>query len=251
MKQITKGLRLNLSQVFDNFKIIMIMLKYCICVFGVLLLSCAVPCPKNKKVGSVQFSAETESFVPNSSDFKILTFVNEKGETLTFTTMNSSVKTSRKIPVKTLCERGDFLDKTVQIEYLDAPTVNLFYQTSPEKFTLAIDVAFDGHMPNTGIQDTAFIERVSVWAQKIGVDSKSGIMSVITSTRGNEKHKDLQNTLSQPVQYNIVKDTTILNRKIKIAYYNPAQSNSINIFFSKENGIEAFSTDDGEVWVRK
>jgi hypothetical protein len=227
------------------------MLKYSI--LGVLLsiLSCAVPCPRDSKIGSVHFSAETLNFIPSDINFKSLTFVNEKGETLTFNTTNSSVVTNQQIPVSTLCERGDFLDKTVQIEYLEAPAVNLFYQSNPEKFTLAIDVVFAGHMPNTGIQDTALIEKVTVWSQKIGVDAKSGALSVITSTRGNEKHKDLQNTLNQPLQYAIIKDTTIFQRKIKNAYYNPSKSEGMTIYYTQENNIEAFVTDDNEVWVRK
>jgi hypothetical protein len=220
---------------------------------GVLItfLSCAIPCPRDKKIGSIQFSTETSSFIPSASNFNLLTFVNEKGETLTFNTTNSEVVTNQKIPVSTLCERGDFLDKTVQIEYLEAPSVNLFYQSNPEKFTLAIDIVIDGHMPNKGIQDTALIERVTVWAQKIGVDSKSGAISIITSNRGNDKHKDLQNTLNQPLQYAIVKDTTILQRKIINAYYNPSKYEGITIYYTKENNIEAFVTDDGEMWVRK
>lgn len=227
------------------------MFKFHIFLVLLFVLSCAAPCPKDKKVGTIHYSASTMSFIPSNAQFRSLSFINEKGEDLLFTTTQDKVITTKQIPVKTLCERGGYLDKTVQIEYLEAPTVNLYYVSKPEKYTLAIDITIDGNTPTDGVRDTAFLERVSVWGQKITPDTKTGIMSFITSTRGNENHKDLQSILKEPKQFDVVKDTIILNRKIKNAWFNPSKVDGITIFYSKENGIEAFVTDDNEVWVRK
>jgi hypothetical protein len=215
------------------------------------MLSCATPCPRDIKVGSIQFDQATTEFIPTSTNFKVLTFTNDKGKILTFTTTASSVVTPSKIPVKVLCQKGDFIDKTSQVEYLDASSVNLWYATVPERYTLAVDIVIDGFNPNTGVLDTAFIEKLTVWGQRVTTPSKVGTMSIVTSSRGNDQHPEIKKILNQPKEYAIIKDTTILNRNMQNVYYNPASHNGMTIYFTKENGIEAFKTDDNEIWVRK
>jgi hypothetical protein len=213
-------------------------------------LSCALPCPKNVKIGEVSFHPETQSFVPKQSNFKPLTFVSNNGKTVTFNTQTEKVLDRSSIQIETLCSRGDFLDKTTQISFVEAPAVNLWYTEPSDQFTLSINISLQNLGQNAG--DTILIENVSVWSQDIqNPRLGSGILSIVTNTRGNDDNESVKNFISNN-NYRIIADTTIAGRNMKNVYTNRVYDvEGTYIYFTKDKGIEGFANTAGQVFIRK
>ncbi len=222
-------------------------LVYVFIFFG--LGSCAVPCPRDKKAGEIALSAEARSFIPLGEHISPLTFVNADGVSKVFVSNPKDVDTKAKIPIEILCERGDFLDKTTQIQYIEVPSVHLFYTDNEQKYTLALDVSIK-NIGSKSLADTVFVDDVSAWVQKLDGPSQNGSMSYCPSVRGRGNNVDVIRYL-ESVDFRIIADTTILGKRLTNVYTNASPSENVRVFLSKGQNIQAFTTKDGEVWVRK
>ncbi|MBK8621228.1 MAG: hypothetical protein IPN79_05565 [Saprospiraceae bacterium] len=213
--------------------------------------SCARPCPKDIKLDEVFFTQKTsEGYLPKEDPKDVLIFQNSSGVELRFTNQNPKWNTTYRIEVETLCERGDFLDRTTQTKYIDAPGHHAYYVSTDQMYTLAIDASVQNAGQYGNVSDTILYDFFSVWGQKIGTPAFTGGASKVTSDRGNG------NRLPEFVFANdnmvMIADTTIEGRSFKNIFTHP-YSDILNyrIFYSREKGIEAFLLNNGEFWFLK
>ncbi len=212
--------------------------------------SCARRCPDDIDLGNVNLSTASLDFLPASQKTATMTFVNAGGQTLVFNASAGGGESRFPYSVETLCERGDFLDKTVQTADFQAQAFHYDFKTTGNTYTMNIDL-----MPqNTGTygsrNDTIFYETFAVWGQKLTDPTRVGSLTVLTHERGNDNK--ISATLRENTNhYQIVADTVLLGRHIQQAFV-PANDGkqALFIFYTKTNGIEAFTTDT-EVWVRQ
>jgi hypothetical protein len=231
-----------------------IKLLFCGVIGALLLQFCARPCPKDIKIGTLDFSGSTEAWLPANQQVESMTFKNTAGTTLTFTNANTGWKNKRtQLPIETLCERGDYLDKTTQISYYDVEAVNLYYQapnnTSPTH-TLEVSARFSNAGPYGVRSDTAFYESVSVSGQFLGTTPRVGGISLLSNERGNSAK--IPQFEYQGQRFRMIADTTVGGRNLKDVWTNAGTeaTQTFFVFYTKLKGVEAF-VYDSEVWLRE
>ena len=218
--------------------------------FALLFIQCARPCPKDIEIGAIMIGDKTKAFLPASQETKTMTFKNSDGTQLVFQSTFFNGNHTYNLPVETLCERGEFLDKTSQTVFFVVQSKRWEYETSDKNYTLSVDLDLDAIGQYGDRKDTVFYEKVAVWGQKINNPTRVGRIAILSDERGNSaKITDLQRQNAN--LYQIITDTTLNGRQIKNAYV-PVNngSQSLFIFYTKANGIEAFTTDT-EVWTRQ
>lgn len=221
--------------------------------FSLLLLltgvQCARQCPADINLGSLNLQDSTLAYLPSAQRVNTMTFVNAAGQTLTFTN-NGKGEEYFHLPVATLCDRGDFLDKTTQTEGFNAQSFHYYYAAPGQTYTLAIDISINNAGNYGSASDTILYETVGIWGQKTITPTASGSVSLIGSERGNSANipavvRDIYTNL-----YRIVPDTTLNGRHIVNALVPVAPNNSMMVFYTQTNGYEAFITGN-EVWTRQ
>ena len=213
------------------------------------LSNCARKCPADINLGDLNLQNTTLSYLPASQKTNSMTFKNAAGQTLVFT--NTSEGESRvHFPVETLCERGDFLDKTTQTSGFNTQTIHYYYASPSQSYTLAIDI-MPTNLGNYGsVSDTIFYESIAVWGQKTLDPIRVGSLSVLTDERGNGA-KITQSVRENTNHFQTIADTTLNGRHIVNALVPVNDGNQkMFVFYTKEKGIEAFTTDT-EVWTRQ
>ncbi len=218
-----------------------------LCAF--LLIKCTIPCPPDKKIGTLNFSDETKTFFPVSQQVNDMVFENIKGEQLIFKNRNPQWNKRGKHDVETLCEKGGFLDNTVQSAYYDTESINLSYingTNTHQQYNLDIQIGFN-HLGNGSKDENAFFETVNIWGQYLLNPTASGGSYIVTNTRGNDGQ--IPNFYKYK-RSRMIADTVIINQRIKNAFITPDSTDKLIIFYTQEKGIEAFTTPQ-EAWVRK
>lgn len=218
-------------------------------IIGLFSAHCARPCPKDIELGSLSLSATTKSFLPAAQDVNTMTFKDSSGQTLVFYLTNNA-NTNSEIPVETLCQRGDFLDQTSQVSKYVVQTRRWSFASPGNAYTLDVQAEMQNLGTYGNPADTIFIESFVTWGQKIPNPSRTGTMSVLSSERGSAaKITDTQRQNYN--KYRVVADTVLLGKNMSNVYITPKEgSNTLYIFYTKTNGIEAFTTDT-ETWVRQ
>ena len=219
-------------------------------ILALLFIQCARPCPKDIEIGTITIGSTTNAFLPASQATKTMTFKNSDGTQLVFQSTFANGSHTYNLPVETLCERGDFLDKTSQTVFFVVQSKRWEYETSDKNYTLSVDLDLDQIGQYGNRKDTIFYEKVAVWGQKINNPTRVGRIAILSDERGNSaKITDVQRQNAN--FYQIIADTTLNGRQIKNAYV-PVNdgSQSLFIFYTKANGIEAFTTDT-ETWTRE
>ena len=219
-------------------------------ILALLFIQCARPCPKDIEIGTITIGSTTNAFLPASQATKTMTFKNSDGTQLVFQSTFANGSHTYNLPVETLCERGDFLDKTSQTVFFVVQSKRWEYETSDKNYTLSVDIDLDQIGQYGDRKDTIFYEKVAVWGQKINNPTRVGRIAILSDERGNSaKITDVQRQNAN--FYQIIADTTLNGRQIKNAYV-PVNdgSQSLFIFYTKANGIEAFTTDT-ETWTRE
>ena len=219
-------------------------------ILALLFIQCARPCPKDIEIGTITIGSTTNAFLPASQATKTMTFKNSDGTQLVFQSTFANGSHTYNLPVETLCERGDFLDKTSQTVFFVVQSKRWEYETSDKNYTLSVDLDLDQIGQYGNRKDTIFYEKVAVWGQKINNPTRVGRIAILSDERGNSaKITDVQRQNAN--FYQIIADTTLSGRQIKNAYV-PVNdgSQSLFIFYTKANGIEAFTTDT-ETWTRE
>jgi hypothetical protein len=220
-------------------------------VCGAILFSCATPCPKDIKAGSVNINSETTSFIPVGDNINPVVFVNKEGKKITFRAYSSDVNSKARIPIETLCSKGEFLDKTEQTRYIEVPSTHLNYNDDEQKYTLALDIGIQSIGTSGKASDTVFVEEAGAWMQKLDGNAQHGSVSLMTSDRGRSGHRDVLSFKNSTNDYRIIPDTTILGKRLTNAYVNVSAFEDMRIFLEKGKNVQAFTTKDGEVWIRK
>ena len=218
---------------------------------AVLLFSfCARRCPDDIDLGNVDLQNSSLAFLPASQKTETMTFGNIDGQKLVFKATAGSGESRFPYSVETLCERGDFLDKTVQTANYNAQAFHYDFKTVDNNYTLNIDLMPQSAGTYGNRNDTIFYETFAAWGQKLTEPTRVGSFSILTHERGNEAllSETLRNNTNH---YQIIADTVLLGRHIQNAYV-PANDGkqALFIFYTKSGGIEAFTTD-AEVWVRE
>jgi hypothetical protein len=215
---------------------------------AILATHCARPCPKDQDLGALSLTATGQSFLPTKQDVATMTFQSADGQTLNF---NRHTNTSRSDePVETLCERGDYLDKTTQVAKFTINNRYMGYTTPDNNYTLDLRLDVDNLGNYGSAADTVFFETFAVWGQRINAPVRVGTTSLIMHERGNS-NEITATQRQQATDFRFVADTTLNNKPIKDAYVTRGDGNhTLFIFYTKTNGIEAFTTDT-EVWVRQ
>lgn len=220
--------------------------------FAMLGSRCARPCPDDINLGNADLSPSTLAFFPAEQQVAQMTFVNGTGSKLTFTNASGSTKAERyKLDVETLCQRGDFLDKTAQTAYYNAGNWHLYYQSGTPNYTLSVDAQVNNAGAYGSRKDTIFYESFAVSGQRIDAPSQVGSLQLLSAERGNSAKipTDLRQNNSAFQQ---IADTTILGKKIQNAWVTRGDGNhSLFVFYTKTGGIEAFTTKNGEQWIRQ
>ena len=213
---------------------------------SLLAIQCAKRCPKDINLGDIDLQSTTRSWLPAAQKVNSMTFSRTDGMQQTFTN-NSSGEERFEYAVETLCERGDFLDKTVQTAYFNAQSIHYNYNSGDGKYTLSLDIMPSNAGDYGSRSDTLFYESLAVWGQKISEPSRVGSFTVLTSDRGNTLSQTL---LDNTNHFAMVADTVLNGKVIKNAWV-PASDGkqTLFVFYTKENGIEAFTTDT-EIWTR-
>ncbi|MEY3239801.1 MAG: hypothetical protein RIR11_1239 [Bacteroidota bacterium] len=217
---------------------------------ALLFAQCARPCPKDIEIGVISIGSTTKTFLPAAQETKTMTFKNSDGTQLVFQSTFFKGDHTYDLPVETLCERGDFLDKTSQTVFFVVKSKRWEYETADKNYTLSLDLNLNPIGEYGDRKDTVFYEQVAVWGQKINNPTRVGRISILSDERGNAaKITDLQRQNAN--FYQIIADTTLNGRQIKNAYV-PVNdgTQSLFIFYTKAKGIEAFTTDT-EVWTRE
>lgn len=215
-------------------------------------LHCAKPCPADINLGDLKLDPASVAFVPNAQQVKTFKFRNGTGQKMDFT--NASIGEGLKffeLPVETLCQRGDFVDKTAQTAFFKADQYNMYYQSDNLQYTLSLNLQAENGGVYGDRNDTIFYEILGMAGQKIPAPAQVGSLHIITSERGNSA-KIPDNIRQINNQYDLLPDTTILGRNIKNAFVTPKTGNhTLFLFYTKLNGFEAFTTANGEQWVRE
>lgn len=211
-------------------------------------LSCARPCPTSIKQGEVGFSDATKDFVSIYNSLSFLEFENSHKEILRLNEKISHRWDIGQLPLDVLCERGDFIDKTSQITYLETDQLIRSYASIDDKleFNVAASIANDN--PMQGL-DTILYETFTVWMQDLTL-SASGNCQILTSSRGHEDK--LSPYISEEFEnFRFVPDTIIDGRHLSDLYINQVKTTSeIIIVYNKLRGVECFITS-AERWMRK
>jgi predicted pyridoxine 5'-phosphate oxidase superfamily flavin-nucleotide-binding protein len=215
----------------------------------VLLAQCARKCPDDINLGDLNLHASTLAFLPDAQKVQKMTFTNTNGQQISFNNVSDGEKRFQ-FDIETLCDRGDFLDRTVQTAYFNAQTFHYYYNADNGAYTLAVDVQPNNAGPYGKRQDTLFYESFAAWGQKLTTPVRVGSVSVLSDERGNTA-KLSADVRTQNNRYRFLSDTVIGGQVLSNVYLNARDSTqSLFVFYSKARGIEAFTTDT-EVWVRK
>ncbi len=177
-----------------------------------------------------------------------MTFQRTDGQTIT---LNRHTNTnSSDMPVETLCERGDYLDKTTQVAKFTASNRYMGFSTPDNSYTLDLRLDISNLGAYGSATDTVLMETFAVWGQKTNAPIRVGTTSIITSERGNA-NKITNAQREQATDYRVVADTTLNGKQISNAFVTRGDGiHTLYIFYTKTNGIEAF-TSDTETWIRQ
>jgi hypothetical protein len=228
-----------------NIRLFYLFLGICI----LLLNACAKKCPADINIGSINLSSSTMAFLPKAQRVEKLIFKNNKGDELVFNNQNPEWSNRTPLDVEVLCERGDFLDKTVQTVFYDTESYHLYYKTKDEKYSISIDLQLNNDNFTGDRKDTVFYETFAVSSYGTGPKSDNGVVSILPNLRGNgtkisQERKDASNI------NRFVSDTTFDNHTLKNIWITPeGNQRNIFIFYSKIQGIEAIILN-GEIWWR-
>jgi hypothetical protein len=215
-----------------------------------LLIGCAVPCPRDEKVGSLKYSSTTIPFVKGGALDKSMSFKEAKGKVLEFKFKLDKIASEVKIPVETLCERGDFLDKTTQIKYFAYEGYLLDYESLDGQYTLNYKVSIDNVGDYGKEADTLLYETVSAYGQKLSLPAEVGNFNFISSLRGNDIRIKAKLTNSTD-NFTFLGKVTLQGKVFENIYATQENdANTLRLFIQKEKGIVAFTTKSGEVWLR-
>ncbi len=227
-------------------------MRICLFLIAITALHCAKPCPVDINLGDLKLDPSSVAFIPTVQQVKTIKFRNGTGQKMEFT--NASIGEGLKffeLPVETLCQRGDFVDKTAQTVFFKADQYNIYYQSDNLQYTLSLNLQPENAGEYGLRNDTIFYEVLGMAGQKIPAPAQVGSMHILTSERGNTA-KISDNIRQNNNQYELLPDTTILGRNIKNAYVTPKNGqHTLFIFYTKLNGFEAFTTAGGEQWVRE
>jgi hypothetical protein len=224
-------------------------LFFMVCSF--LSSSCARRCTADINLGNIDLQNSSLGFLPASQKVSTMTFSNAAGQTLVFKANEGSGESRFPYSVETLCERGDFLDRTVQTANYNAQAFHYDFKTADNAYTLNIDLMPQSAGTYGNRNDTIFYETFAVWGQKLTEPTRVGSLTVLTHERGNEARLSdlLRNNTNH---YQIVADTTFNGRHIQDAFVPENDGKqALFVFYTKVGGIEAFTTTDAEVWVRQ
>lgn len=215
-----------------------------------LCVSCDKPCPRSIKIGEVFFSEPTMVLLPENEPTRSLIFENEAGENLVFSNQNQVWQNVFQIDVETICEEGEFPGKNIQTHYFSAPVFQAIYKTADQEYSLNLQFV----MRNVGVygnkNDTILYEEFSVWGQKYGSDPFIGGFTLLTDTRGNDLK--IPDEIQNNQNWRFLGDTILNNKPLYSLYTNVVtQTRNLYIFYRVQNGLEAFTLTNGEVWTRK
>lgn len=214
---------------------------------GLVLFGCARPCPKDIKEGSVNYSESTSSLIAAIDEGTSLRFENQSGKTKVLNLKYPNIHGFTKIPLEVLCQRGEFLDQSSQIRYLEAPTFYMTFSSADE----TVEIYFQAHIINDASDlngDTLLYESFAVWIQDINI-SAAGSLTYLSNDRGNSvDFSEYANSFKDG--YAFVEDTTISGHHLKDVYYNLDHSSDIRMFYSKEEGVVCFQTAF-DTWILK
>jgi hypothetical protein len=220
-------------------------------VFSMLLARCAKPCPSDVNLGALNLTPASRAFLPAAQQVETMTFVNTDGAKMNFQNQSGSIGNKPfQLNVETMCQRGDFLDKTAQTAYYNADAYHLYYRSTDQNYTLSIDLMLENAGEYGSRSDTAFYETLGIAGQKLSAPTRVGSLRILSSERGNEAK--IGNMIRQNNnEFRIVADTTILGRPLQNLWVAADNGNHpFVIFYSKIRGIEAFTTPEG-AWVRE
>lgn len=216
---------------------------------GVLFTQCARKCPDDINLGDLNLQAATLSFLPDAQKVQKMTFTNTNGQQITFNNVSDGEKRFQ-FDIETLCERGDFLDKTVQTAYFNAQTFHYYYNADNGAYTLAVDIQPNNAGNYGKRQDTLFYESFAAWGQKLTTPVRVGVVSVLTDERGNSAKLGVD-VWVQHNRHRFVGDTVLGGQNLSQVYVNAKDSTqTLFVFYTKARGIEAFTTET-ETWLRK
>jgi hypothetical protein len=225
-----------------------------IAVFSILictLFSCARPCPKDIHIADLNLTTATKTFIPTGQLVDKMTFTNTATNAkLEFTNTSGNTQITRfELPVETLCERGDFLDKTTQTAYFSAETLHLYYTTTDGNYTLGVDAQPENFGLYGSRADTVMYEIFSAYGQKISEPSRTGSFRLLSSERGNSTKFDTTFRANNNM-FNFVADTSIAGRPLTNVWTTPTNNGqTLFVYYTKTRGIEAFSTAEA-TWLR-
>lgn len=213
---------------------------------SILLAGCALPCPKDKKQGTIDFTENTKTWVNPLEKLNKLTFEDNNNEKLELNLRYSDTNTNNKILLEVLCERGDFLDKTVQVRYIESPQFNLTFANNNSDFEFYISASIINDKSELG-QDTILYDNFISWAQDIKT-STSGAVSIVTSFRGS-RTRFSQKVMDAEEEYMFADKIQLDGKLLENVYYNKQDKNGIQVFYSKEKGPLAIKVLN-KVWHR-
>lgn len=220
-------------------------------IFAVIatLYSCAKRCPADIKIGSLNLSSKTTTFLPKIQRVEMMEFKDKNGNTLAFKNQNPDWAKNVKLDVETLCERGEFLDRTVQTAYFDTQSFHLYYQSTDNAYSIGIDLQLNNDNFTGSRKDTVLYETFAVSMYGTGPKSPNGVVSVLSDIHGNQSKIDIARQNASNV-YRFVADTTLNGRAMKNVYITPeGQNRNIFLFYTREEGLEAFVTE-GNIWLK-
>lgn len=215
---------------------------------SVFYTSCAIKCPKDVEIGKLNLSASTLAFLPIAQKTQQMTFKNNLDSTLIFNNQNTNQDQRTEMIVEILCERGDFLDKTMQTVFYNTESYHYYYRSTNDLYSIAIDLQFNNNNYTGNRNDTLFYETFAVSSYGTGTKSSNGVVSVLTNMRGN--NNSLSEGIVQSTNINrFVADTTFDGHQLSNVWVTPqGYERDIFIYYSQTKGVEAITLDDTTWW---
>jgi hypothetical protein len=215
---------------------------------SVFYTSCAIKCPKDVEIGKLNLSANTLAFLPAAQKTQQMTFKNNLDSTLIFNNQNTNQDQRTEMIVEILCERGGFLDKTMQTVFYNTESHHYYYRSTNDLYSIAVDLQFNNNNYTGNRNDTLFYETFAVSSYGTGPKSSNGVVSVLTNMRGNDNN--LSEGIVQSTNINrFVADTTFDGHQLSNVWVTPQGSErDIFIYYSQIKGVEAITLDDTTWW---
>lgn len=198
-------------------------------------ISCKVNCPPDEKVGTIDLSDTTETYIPSFYlNESTLVFKNESGELLKLH-LNSQEEQMDKLCVETICTELEFDGKST-CKYFDAASHRFIYAN--ENSSILMDLLFHIDLAKTKTEYFYDVMQISMSTQ----DNFFGLSQHHTDIR----FEDASATIPEPNnRMTVINEVQLIDTTFTNVYAN--EQDPLKTYYTRDSGLVGFDIN-GEVW---